>query len=55
MTQNKKCIEKEIIATKHHDDVEQNDETGKQIEHDTSLTEALKETRTHLQTDAEDE
>lgn len=48
-------VEKQIVATKHHGNVQTNHGCGKQVERDASLPETLKEAGTHLQTYHEDE
>ena len=47
-------VEEEVVASKHHGNVEQNHGCGEQVERDAALAEALEEARSHLQTDAED-
>ena len=48
-------IKEEIIATKHHEDVEQNSASRKHVERNTTFLETLEETRSYLETNHEDE
>ena len=48
-------IKEEIIATKHHEDVEQNSASRKHVECNTTFLETLEEARSYLETNHEDE
>ena len=48
-------IKEEIIATKHHEDVEQNCASRKHVERNTTFLETLEEARSYLETNHEDE
>jgi 3-phosphoglycerate kinase len=48
-------IKEEIIATKHHEDVEQNSASRKHVERNTTFLETLEEARSYLETNHEDE
>ena len=48
------CVEEQVIAPKHHQDVEEYHQHGHQVEAEAALAEALEEARTHLQTYHED-
>ena len=48
-------VEEDVIASEHHEDIEQDGCCGKAVELDACRAETFKEARSHLQTDHEHE